>query len=42
LTQVLCHANGYAPAEVDLQDMARLQKRFGVVLPPQLWLMPKA
>jgi len=37
-TQVLCHANGYAPAEVDLRDMALLQKRFGVELPPQLRL----
>jgi lincosamide nucleotidyltransferase A/C/D/E len=31
--QVQCHGQGYAPAEKDLADMARLQERFGVVLP---------
>jgi lincosamide nucleotidyltransferase A/C/D/E len=34
--QVLCHAHGYVPAEKDLQDMERLQERFGVELPPGL------
>ena len=34
--QVLCHANGYTPTEKDFQDMALLQQRFGVALPPQL------
>lgn len=31
--QVQCHAQGYTPDEADLQDMALLQDRFGVVLP---------
>lgn len=31
--QVQCHAQGYTPDEHDLQDMKRLQDRFGVVLP---------
>jgi len=35
-TQVLCHASGYAPTERDLRDMALIQERFGVELPPQL------
>jgi lincosamide nucleotidyltransferase A/C/D/E len=35
-TQVLCHASGYVPTEKDLRDMALIQKRFGVDLPPQL------
>lgn len=34
--QVQCHGQGYAPTEKDLQDMARLQARFGVVLPLSL------
>ena len=33
---MLCHAHGYVPAEKDFQDMARLQLRFGVELPPHL------
>ena len=41
-TQVLCHANGYAPTEKDRRDMAHLQERFGVELPPQLRSMPIA
>jgi lincosamide nucleotidyltransferase A/C/D/E len=40
--QVLCHANGYAPTEKDLRDMARLQERFGVELPPHLRAIPTA
>ena len=35
-TQVLCHAHGYVPTERDLRDMALLQARFGMELPPQL------
>ncbi len=35
-TQVLCHANGYAPIEKDFRDMELLQQGFGVELPPQL------
>jgi lincosamide nucleotidyltransferase A/C/D/E len=31
--QVQCHAQGYTPDEADLQDMALLQDRFGMVLP---------
>jgi lincosamide nucleotidyltransferase A/C/D/E len=31
--QVQCHAQGYTPDDHDLQDMKRLQDRFGVVLP---------
>jgi hypothetical protein len=31
--QVQCHGQGYTPADKDLADMARLQERFGVVLP---------
>jgi lincosamide nucleotidyltransferase A/C/D/E len=34
--QVQCHAQGYAPSDVDLRDMQRLQERFGVVLPISL------
>lgn len=34
--QVLCHADGYVPSEKDLRDMALLEERFGVELPPQL------
>ena len=34
--QVLCHAHGYVPTEKDLRDMALLQARFGVELPPHL------
>ena len=34
--QVQCHGQGYEPAESDLQDMERLQERFGVVLPIHL------
>jgi lincosamide nucleotidyltransferase A/C/D/E len=41
-TQVLCHANGYAPTEKDLRDMARLQEHFGVELPSQLRSIPTA
>ena len=37
-TQVLCHANGYVPTEKDRSDMALLEQRFGVELPPQLKL----
>lgn len=35
-TQVLWHTNGYVPIERDLRDMALIQQRFGVDLPPQL------
>jgi lincosamide nucleotidyltransferase A/C/D/E len=38
--QVLCHAHGYLPAEKDIQDMRRLQERFGIALPPQLRRSP--
>jgi lincosamide nucleotidyltransferase A/C/D/E len=38
--QVQCHAQGYAPDEADLQDMKRLQDRFGVVLPLALCQQP--
>ncbi|MGI9433119.1 MAG: nucleotidyltransferase domain-containing protein [Myxococcota bacterium] len=31
--QVQCHGQGYEPTGDDLQDMAHLQERFGVVLP---------
>jgi lincosamide nucleotidyltransferase A/C/D/E len=34
--QILCHAQGYAPAERDLRDMERLAERFGLELPPIL------
>jgi lincosamide nucleotidyltransferase A/C/D/E len=34
--QVLCHAQGYPPAEKDLHDMALLRERFGVELPASL------
>ena len=34
--QVLCHAQGYDPAEKDLADMERLHDRFGVELPLHL------
>lgn len=34
--QVQCHGQGYEPTENDLLDMARLQERFGVVLPVSL------
>ena len=34
--QVLCHAHGYVPTEKDFRDMALLEARFGVELPPQL------
>jgi lincosamide nucleotidyltransferase A/C/D/E len=34
--QVLCHAHGYVPNEKDLRDMALLNERFGVELPPHL------
>src|SRR5262245_8497910 len=34
--QVLCHAHGYVPREKDFRDMALLEARFGVELPPQL------
>lgn len=34
--EVHCHSHGYEPAEKDLQDMERLQDRFGVVLPLSL------
>ncbi len=35
--QVLCHAHGYTPVEKDFQDMEKLQQKFGVELPPQLY-----
>jgi lincosamide nucleotidyltransferase A/C/D/E len=38
--QVQCHAQGYPPDEADLQDMKRLQDRFGVVLPLALCQRP--
>lgn len=34
--QVQCHGQGYEPTENDLQDMERLQERFGLVLPLSL------
>ena len=34
--QVQCHANGYEPVEKDMRDMALLQQRYGVELPPNL------
>jgi lincosamide nucleotidyltransferase A/C/D/E len=34
--QVLCHAHGYTPAQKDMDDMARLQARFGVDVPRHL------
>jgi hypothetical protein len=34
--QVLSHAHGYVPTEKDFRDMALLEARFGVALPPQL------
>lgn len=34
--QVLCHAQGYKPAEKDFRDMELLAERFGLELPPQL------
>lgn len=34
--QVLCHAHGYVPTEKDFRDMALLEARFGIELPPQL------
>ena len=33
---VECHASGYVPKETDFADMERLERRFGVELPPQL------
>ena len=33
---VECHASGYMPKETDFADMERLERRFGVELPPQL------
>ena len=36
ITQVLCHAEGYPPAEKDFSDMKLLAERFGMELPPQL------
>jgi lincosamide nucleotidyltransferase A/C/D/E len=39
--QVLCHAHGYTPVEKDLRDMALLEERFGVALPPQLQRRPE-
>lgn len=39
-TQVLCHAHGYVPTEKDFRDMALLQERFDVELPPQLKRSP--
>lgn len=38
--QVQCHGQGYEPAPKDLADMARLQDRFGVVLPLALCPQP--
>jgi len=38
--QVQCHGQGYPPDETDLQDMKRLQDRFGVVLPLALCQQP--
>jgi lincosamide nucleotidyltransferase A/C/D/E len=35
-TQVLCHAHGYTPTDIDLRDMELLQESFGVELPPHL------
>jgi lincosamide nucleotidyltransferase A/C/D/E len=35
-TQVLCHADGYEPAEKDIQDMELLRQKYGVQLPPSL------
>ena len=34
--QVLCHAQGYEPTAKDIDDMQRLQERFGVALPLSL------
>lgn len=34
--QVLCHGQGYEPAEKDFRDMELLAERFGLELPPQL------
>lgn len=36
VTQVRCHAQGYAPSEKDFRDMELLQQAFGVKLPPLL------
>jgi lincosamide nucleotidyltransferase A/C/D/E len=36
ISQVLCHAHGYAPVEKDFHDMELIRERFGVELPPQL------
>ena len=33
---VTCHASGYTPQEKDFADMELLERRFGVVLPPNL------
>ena len=33
---VTCHASGYTPKEKDFADMELLERRFGVVLPPNL------
>ena len=33
---VACHASGYTPQEKDFADMELLERRFGVVLPPNL------
>ena len=33
---VTCHATGYTPQEKDFADMELLERRFGVVLPPNL------
>ena len=33
---VVCHASGYTPKETDFADMERLERKFGVELPPQL------
>ena len=39
--QLLCHAQGYEPAEKDLRDMERLAARFGLELPPILRKRPR-
>ena len=33
---VACHASGYTPQEKDFADMALLERRFGIELPPNL------
>jgi lincosamide nucleotidyltransferase A/C/D/E len=35
-TQILCHAQGYAPSEKDFHDMQRLAQHLGLELPPGL------